>query len=174
MSIRSYSISDTVQVFCRPRTERKVYACLGLLLLTFSPFSFWLLCLSPSAQHNGLYASLIPIILPFQPFIGGCCVYLSGPQEVSVDKERQTYKTTQGWPFFPRVSSGLLREIWGVYVGASQNGDYVVGLSWWGHNNYQTIARFYRHSKAQELAEGLASALSVPQVIPPRYLRPCT
>ncbi len=174
MSIRYFSVSDTVQVFCKPQAERRVYACLGLLLLTLWPFSFWLLCLSSSAQHNSLYASLIPIILPFQPFIGGCFIYLSGPQEVSVDRECQTYQITQGWPLFPRVSSGSLREIWGVYVGASQNGDYVVGLSWWGHDNYMTIARFYRRSKAQELAEELAIALSVPQVIPPRYLRPYT
>ncbi len=54
MSIRSYSVSDTVQVFCSPQAERRGYAGLGLLLLAFYPLSFWLLCLSPSAQHNSL------------------------------------------------------------------------------------------------------------------------
>ena len=102
--------------------------------------------------------------------LGVFLFFLSGPRELRLDADRRLYHLTRGWPFFPQTKIGSWEEIYGVYAGCTQNGEYIVGVTWRSRGGSMEMKRFSRSPAAEQFAKEVISFLGVSQVIPPRHL----
>ena len=103
--------------------------------------------------------------------------HLSGPQYLTFDLNRRTYRYVLGWPFRPQVQEGPVEDIAGVYVWDRNRGrlsGYCVGIAWkdkklsqWQATHLGTFDGLGRLDRANQLAQKIADVLGLPLVEPP-------
>lgn len=103
-------------------------------------------------------------------FVGICwlgaafLIWLSGPQEIAVDEKQRTYRRSEGWPPFRRVSAGSLSDLSGVWIEPNTNADkYWVCVGWQGKRGSMVVEQFSSSLEgAQYFANELAATLGIP------------
>ena len=103
-------------------------------------------------------------------FVGICWLgavfffWLSGPQELMLDETRRTYRRSEGWPPFQRVSVGPLSDLSGVWAEAgSSPSTYWVCIGWQGRRGSMPVEKFGSSLEgAQYFASELAATLGIP------------
>ena len=103
-------------------------------------------------------------------FVGICWLgavflfWLSRPQELMLDETRRTYRRSEGWPPFQRVSAGPLSDLSGVWAEAGSSAStYWVCIGWQGKRGSMPVEKFGSSLEgAQHFASELAATLGIP------------
>lgn len=83
-------------------------------------------------------------------------IYLSGPNQIQVDTERQVYTAKYGWPFRPKVWYGSLDEVAKLHI-TNTEGFYLLIVRWKVRRPGICIGCFWSRSKAEEAAAEIAN-----------------
>ncbi len=157
-------------VFRASVTGRALMALFAVLFVAAPPILFVGLGQArPMSSTDLLFLGLYECVagIPF----GLMFFYASGPNDLSIDSDRRTYRQTRGWPHSPTIESGLLDEdIAGIAVYCRQmNSIYQVRLLWKPArgprpNWWFQLGTFNRSGEADRFAAEQAALLKLPLI----------
>ncbi len=141
--------------FRKPWTVRLLAGMLGWLFL-LSPF-----LIATGTRPSDLvwaWCILAPIFFPLAALL----LFLSGPQEVSLNSETRAFQAAQGWPFYPKKQQGYLAEE--AYVAVQTNGYiWYVMLRMGGRRQpAYLLAKPITQSASRAFAQEMANKLHLP------------
>lgn len=100
-------------------------------------------------------------------------LWMAGPNDLTLDLSRHSYRRASGWPFRPQIQSGPWNEMWGVFVrkSGSEASFYYSGIVL---RNGKTVmlGRFRGKAAAERFAEEMITMLNLKLVAPPRQTFP--
>lgn len=172
MSARSLRPFSGGFALCRPWEQRVYLGLMGLMCLIV-PLMIADSNLQPHhhAQPGFWHGWVI--------FTGICLAgvllfwWTSGPRELAVDGERRTYRRSEGWPPFRRVSAGPLSDLAGVWAeAAARPGGYLVYVGWRAGPRRLLVEQFRSGDGANLYADELADVLGVPRLKVDRFSKP--
>lgn len=88
----------------------------------------------------------------------------SGPRELVLDETQRTYRRSEGWPPFRRVSAGPLSDLSGVWAESNtDHNSYSVYIGWQGKRGKMLVGQFSSSLEGAEYFAGeLAATLGIP------------
>ncbi len=155
--------------FQKPRLLRAGVAALGL----WFPCALALLFLLQSVPSRPVVttqnAGNLFLIGAVFGLLAWLLVSVSGPNDLSLDSTRRTYRWRQGVPWRSRLRTGTWEEIAGIYVRRRRTGreDYIVSLRWKGTWRSFLLGQFHNRASAERFAEAVTNKLHLPRVEPP-------
>ena len=160
--------------FRRPFTDRLAAMMMALWVIV-APFIFFVFVGSgsSSAKTSDEFWPLFWLYESMAIAIGTAIYYASGPNDLFVNLDSRTYRLIHGWPHSPKVQTGVMDDIAGVFIWCRYiNGDYRVGIVWkndWkpGRQWYVILGGFNRSGRADRFAEEIMAKLNMPLVNPP-------
>lgn len=90
----------------------------------------------------------------------------SGPRELVLDETQRTYRRSEGWPLFRRVSAGPLSDLSGVWAESNtDHNSYSVYIGWQGKRGKMLVEQFRSSLEGAEyFAAELAATLAIPRL----------
>ena len=156
---------DGRMTFRTPFVERAPQALIGLTF--FGGALFWIGVGFDPRGPGG--AAVVLMVAPCLA-MAAWCLRRAGPEEVRLDLAAHTYRRVTGWPLFPKVLSGRLSHLPGVYVervdSTRSSPYYLVGLSWSASEGRSVVARYDRRETAEAQADIIRSALDAQRASP--------
>ena len=172
------SNSPSIIEFRRPLADRIAAVMMSLWFVT-APLLF--VVIATESPGKGMSEDASWPLFGLAEFIcfalGIAIYYASGPNDLFVNLDSRTYRVIYGWPHNPKVQTGPMDDIAGVFaLCLRMNEDYRVGIVWkrdWspGQPRYRPMGWFTRSGRADNFAKEQATALDLPVIEPPSSLK---
>ena len=158
--------------------ERVFGAMMAAFCIGTVPLLFWMNTDVSIQRHQTPHAlTSLDYFLGFCLFcltgsLGIVMLYLAGPNDLFLDKDRHNYRFVSGWPICSQIQTGAWEDIAGIYVkrvsGSRSGISYLVAIAWrQERRNFPLLGRFRREEDAEAMAEELSANLELPRVLPP-------
>lgn len=94
------------------------------------------------------------------------CLRFSGPEDLVLNIENQTYRRTTGWPIFPTNFSGRWEDMHELcaWEGGGSTTIYIVAIAWVSQQGATQLGKFSRKSSADQFADEMSKLLCLKRV----------